>query len=410
MGEISVGGERGMYSSGNFFTVESQPEQPTTEEPQSHLPLTGWTVAVGGLQFGSFSAAGCLHLNDTLISGKTYTVHSSKWQTRADEDSDWADVPGTERTGTGICVYSPTAAAQYRAVAEITVDGVRGAYSSTNVLTVGSNSQDRSPSFGTATVSDRAYDAGTAISALTLPAATGGDGTLIYSLSPGVAGLSFNPATRQLTGTPTTAGTHSMTYTVRDADGDTSTLTFTITVRAADPSPSFGTATVSDRAYDAGTAISALTLPAATGGDGTLIYSLSPSVAGLSFNPATRQLTGTPTTAGTHSMTYTVRDADGDTSTLTFTITVQAGGGDDSDTQWTTGQTITSMPTGFWVGSLSGGTFQASGGIVSISLRNGGWVEYNNRRWTCASAIGCDINDRELLKGTIVETAAPAAP
>ena len=89
---------------------------------------------------------------------------------------------------------------------------------------------------------------------------------------------------------------------------------------------SFGTATVSNRTYTAGAAISALTLPAASGGDGTLTYSLSPAVAGLSFNATTRVLSGTPTTVGSYGMTYTARDADGDIATLRFTITVAGSG------------------------------------------------------------------------------------
>ena len=90
-----------------------------------------------------------------------------------------------------------------------------------------------SPSFGTATVSNNTYTAGTAISALTLPAASGGDGSLAYSLAPGVPGLSFNAATRVLAGTPTAAGTYAMTYAVRDADGDLATLNFVVTVATA---------------------------------------------------------------------------------------------------------------------------------------------------------------------------------
>ena len=90
--------------------------------------------------------------------------------------------------------------------------------------------------------------------------------------------------------------------------------------------PSFGTATVSNRTYTAGAAISVLTLPAASGGDGTLTYSLSPTVSGLTFSSATRQLTGTPSTAGTYAVTYTVIDDDGDSDTLSFTITVAASG------------------------------------------------------------------------------------
>ena len=61
---------------------------------------------------------------------------------------------------------------------------------------------------------------------------------------------------------------------------------------------------------------------AASGGDGTLSYSLSPSVPGLTFNAATRALVGTPTAAGTYNMTYTARDADGDIAALHFTLSV----------------------------------------------------------------------------------------
>lgn len=91
------------------------------------------------------------------------------------------------------------------------------------------------PSFGTTpNPDDRTYMAGTAIDPLTLPEATGGNGTLTYSLSPDVPGLSFDSGARELTGTPTAAGAYDMTYTVTDADGDTDTLSFAITVEAAE--------------------------------------------------------------------------------------------------------------------------------------------------------------------------------
>ena len=95
----------------------------------------------------------------------------------------------------------------------------------------GSGEVDRFPSFrGVSGPGNQTYTVGTAIDALTLPEASGGNGTLAYSLLPNVAGLTFNASTRQLTGTPTTAGTHAMTYTVTDEDDDTDTLGFTITV------------------------------------------------------------------------------------------------------------------------------------------------------------------------------------
>ena len=87
--------------------------------------------------------------------------------------------------------------------------------------------------------------------------------------------------------------------------------------------PSFaGTSEPGGQTYTVGTSIEALTLPTASGGDGTLTFSLTSSVPGLSFDAATRQLTGTPTTAGTYIMTYNAEDEDGDFATLVFTITV----------------------------------------------------------------------------------------
>ena len=76
---------------------------------------------------------------------------------------------------------------------------------------------------------------GVAISNVTLPAAIGGSGELTYGLKPEVPGLTFTAATRILSGTPTAAGSYSMTYTASDAQEVTASLRFTITVQAAPP-------------------------------------------------------------------------------------------------------------------------------------------------------------------------------
>ena len=95
----------------------------------------------------------------------------------------------------------------------------------------------------------------------------------------------------------------------------------------SDTAPAFAL-TVADQTYTKGEAISPLTLPAASGSNGTLSYSLTPTVPGLAFAAATRTLSGTPTSAGSYDMTCQAVDADdnttaSDAATLTFTITVQ---------------------------------------------------------------------------------------
>ena len=91
---------------------------------------------------------------------------------------------------------------------------------------------NRLPSFAGAEVTAQVYFTDATIPDLTLPQATGGNEPLGYSLMPALpSGLAFDAATRVISGTPTdTLEATEFTYTVRDADGDTGTLTFTMTV------------------------------------------------------------------------------------------------------------------------------------------------------------------------------------
>ena len=196
---------------------------------------------------------------------------------------------------------------------------------------------DTAPSFSAA-VDDQTYVVGQAIAPLTLPQASGGNGALTYALAPTVPGLTFDPARRTLTGTPTHTGTYGMTYSVVDGDentaaSDAAVLTFRVTIEEAeepqepDTQPSFS-AIVDDQTYVVGQAIAPLTLPQATGGNGALTYALAPTVPGLTFDPAARTLTGTPTHTGTYGMTYSVVDGDentaaSDAAVLTFRVAIE---------------------------------------------------------------------------------------
>ena len=178
-------------------------------------------------------------------------------------------------------------------------------------------------SFDTNTIANQAWIVGTAAS-LTLPAATGGTGTITYSLSPTLpTGKTFTAITRILAGTPTGRFSSStFTYTATDGSGDTVELAFTIVVNAA--AITFN-ASIADQSWSVGTSVN-LTLPTASGGVGSFTYSLVPTLpAGVTFTAGTRVIAGTPTASVTvDTYTYTATDAEGVTQALTFTVVVAA--------------------------------------------------------------------------------------
>ena len=125
-------------------------------------------------------------------------------------------------------------------------------------------------------------------------------------------------------------GATTYTYTVTDGDTanpDSAELTLTIAV-TDNAVPDFCARTVSDKTYAKGVQITNLVLPQATGGDGTLRYTLTDPgggalPAGLLFDAATRTLSGTPTgSQAATTYTWTATDRDGETATLTSAITV----------------------------------------------------------------------------------------
>ena len=94
------------------------------------------------------------------------------------------------------------------------------------------------------------------------------------------------------------------------------------TTAKPDTSPSFGTQAIEGPHLPVRVAIQTIQLPEGSGGNGDLGYTLTPIPAGLSFDPASRVVSGMPTTVGVYPMSYTVADEDDDVATLAFTITV----------------------------------------------------------------------------------------
>ena len=101
-------------------------------QAQDYTPLEGLRVSDGRVRLLFVSVGDCIVWENSSINGVVYTTHTSKWQRRV--GSTWVDIPGTEREG--LCSYSPTSPGEYRLVAEITIDGERGHYSSENTFTV----------------------------------------------------------------------------------------------------------------------------------------------------------------------------------------------------------------------------------------------------------------------------------
>ena len=182
------------------------------------------------------------------------------------------------------------------------------------------------PSFGDASVAAQSHLRKSEIESMTLPQATGGDGTLTYALTPELPeGLRFDAETLMLSGTPLEAMDETTyTLTATDDDGDEATLMFTIEVMP-DPMPIFAdtTTALAVQVYQHGE-IDPLMLSEASGGDGTLTYTLSPELPeGLTFDAETRTISGTPTEAMDETTyTLTVTDGNGDEATLMFTLVV----------------------------------------------------------------------------------------
>ena len=181
-------------------------------------------------------------------------------------------------------------------------------------------------------IPNQTYTAGTPITPLVLPEASGGTAPLRYSLSALPAGLAFDAATRTITGTPAAATDDAVIviYTVIDSAGEVDALTFTITINEGIsfddffnlfPSgkivPTASHDLVEIREFVVGQRLEGLVLPEASGGTAPLTYSLSPALpAGLAFDAATRTITGTPQAAAETAYTYTVTDANGASASL----------------------------------------------------------------------------------------------
>ncbi|WP_456715276.1 putative Ig domain-containing protein [Bradyrhizobium sp. USDA 4353] len=219
-------------------------------------------------------------------------------------------------SSTGAITGTPTATSGATTYTITVTDANSATASNTFSLTVNS-AVTATPSVTSATVT-----VNTAITSFTPINGGGGTSPLSYGISPTLpAGLSFNTATGQVSGTPTVvSSTTTYTVTVTDANNGTASGTFQVTVNG----PLSATQAIASKALTQNTAATSFTPVTAAGGTPSYTYGISPSLpTGLTFSTSTGAITGTPTViSGTTNYTVTINDANSATASNTFSLTV----------------------------------------------------------------------------------------
>ena len=178
-------------------------------------------------------------------------------------------------------------------------------------------------------------------------AASGGNGSYTYSIASNPAGLiasdpdedsglTIDPNSGQIRGAPTASGNFTITVTVEDGVGSRDLPTqvsryFSMTVNAPTPVSTpltiaeINDITVQISAVQTNNPITPIQV-SASGGQTPYSYSLSSNPAtgaGLSINSISGQITGTPTQAGSFTLTVTVTDNESTTATESFSMAVR---------------------------------------------------------------------------------------
>ncbi|MBS4055956.1 MAG: LruC domain-containing protein [Bacteroidales bacterium] len=129
------------------------------------------------------------------------------------------------------------------------------------------------------------------------------------------AGLVYNATTHTISGTPTSAGSFQVPLTATNFMGsDNQTLTIEVTQPAAPP-------VITSALTATGTVNQSLTYLMTASGTGPITYAATNLPSGLSFNPSTQQITGSPSAAGTYNITLSATN-EGGTTTQVLVLTV----------------------------------------------------------------------------------------
>lgn len=223
----------------------------------------------------------------------------------------------TLNTSTGAISGTPAAAAPAAPFTITITDSLGGSATGTFGLTINS-----ALAANTGTISSRALTAGSLAVPFTPLPLTGGTQPYTWSIAPALsAGLSLSTVTGNISGTPPAAlASANYTVTGTDSAGAVVTQPLSLVVNGALTT----TQAIATRALTATQAATAFTPVTAAGGTTPYTFAATPALpAGLTLDPATGSVSGTPSFAlAATTFTVAVTDAAGATSSKTFTLTI----------------------------------------------------------------------------------------